>query len=145
MQGHRTVRARTLAVLVTALLALAAGCGAEGEKLAPVSGVVTAGGQRVPSGTLTFYPEGSKGNTTQHQPTGVLSADGHFEVFVPGNKKGAPPGWYKVVVYAVDDPQPGKPNKYFVHKKYTDRATTPLLIEVVANPEPGRYDLMLEK
>lgn len=143
MRGPRTARTRTLAILIGGLLA--AGCAAEGEKLALVSGVITVGGQPVPSGTLTFYPEGAKGNATQHQPTGVLGPDGRFEVFVPGNKKGAPPGWYKVVVYAVDDPQPGKPNKYFVHKKYTDRATTPLLIEVIDNPGPGRYDLKLEK
>ena len=145
MCGLRKARARTRSVLVIGLFALASGCSAEGEKLAPVSGVITVGGRPVPSGTLTFYPEGTKGNATQHQPTGVLGADGRFEVFVPGSKKGAPPGWYKVVVYAVDDPQPGKPNKYFVHKKYTDRATTPLLIEVVDNPEPGRYDLRLVK
>jgi hypothetical protein len=144
MCGPRSARGRSLAVLVLALAALA-GCSGEREKLAPVSGLVTVGGQPVPSGTLTFYPDASKGNTTQHQPTGVLGADGRFEVFVPGGKKGAPPGWYKVVVYAVDDPQPGKPNKYFVHKKYTEQGTTPLLIEVIDNPEPGRYDLKLEK
>ena len=145
MRGPRPARARALAVLIVGLLVFAAGCGAEGEKLAPVAGTITVGGRPVPSGTLTFYPEGSKGNATPHQPTGVLGADGRFEVFVPGNKKGAPPGWYKVVVYAVDDPQPGKPNKYFVHKKYTDRASTPLLIEVIDNPGPGRYDLKLDK
>jgi hypothetical protein len=135
---------RPLAVLVVGLVALA-GCGGEREKLAPVAGVVTAGDKPVPSGTLTFYPDASKGNATQHQPTGVLGSDGRFELFVPGGKKGAPPGWYKVVVYAVDDPQPGKPNKYFVHKKYTEQATTPLQIEVIDNPEPNRYDLKLEK
>lgn len=145
MPGPRTARARFLVALVIALATFVTGCGSEGEKLAPVSGVVTVGDKAVPNGTLTFYPDASKGNTTQHQPTGVIGTDGRYEVFVPGGKKGAPPGWYKVVVYAVDDPQPGKPNKYFVNKKYTDQATTTVLIEVVNNPEPGRYDLKLNK
>ncbi|OWK38259.1 hypothetical protein [Fimbriiglobus ruber] len=143
MCGLRAVRNRVLAALVVGVVA---GCGTgDGETLAPVSGVITANGKPVPSGTMTLYPEAAKGNASQHQPNGVIDANGRYEMYVPGSKKGAPPGWYKVVVYAVDDPQPGKPNKYFVHKKYTDVATTPLLIEVVEKPEPGRYDLKLDR
>jgi hypothetical protein len=145
MLRPRTARSRALVVLIVGIAALAVGCTGASEKLAPVAGVVTVNSQPVPNGNLTFYPDASKGNASQHQPTGVIGEDGHYEVFVPGGKKGAPPGWYKVTVYAVDDPQPGKPNKYFVHKKYTDIATTPLLIEVVENPAPGRYDLKLDK
>lgn len=133
-----------LTVLVFGLAA-PAGCNGETEKLAPVSGTLTADGKAVPNGTVTFYPETSKGNTSQHQPTGVVGTDGRFEVYLPGGRKGVPPGWYKVVVYAVDNPQPGKPNKYWVNKKYTDRTSTPLLVEAVENPEPGRYDLKLDK
>jgi hypothetical protein len=144
MCAPRMARTRTLAALAIGLVALAS-CNGEREKLAPVSGVVTAGGNPVPSGNVTLYPDASKGNATPHQPTGTLGTDGRFELFVPGGRKGAPPGWYKVVVYAVDDPQPGKPNKYFTHKKYADVATTPLQVEVTENPEPGRYDWKLEK
>lgn len=132
------------AVLVIALAALA-GCGGESEKLVPVSGSITVDGKAVPNGTVTLYPESSKGNASQHQPTGVIDTEGRFEMYLPGGKKGVPPGWYKVVVYAVDNPQPGKPNKYWVNKKYTDRASTPLLVEAVENPEPGRYALKLDK
>ncbi len=136
---------RTAAALVVGVVALAAGCAGEVEQLAPVSGAVTVNGQPVPSGNVTFYPDSSKGNASQHQPTGRLDATGKFELFVPGGKKGAPAGWYKVVVYAVDDPQPGKPNKYFVNKQYTSPTSTPVSVEVVANPDPGRYEWKLTK
>jgi hypothetical protein len=132
-------------VVAAALFAATAGCKDEGEKLVPVSGAVTAAGKAVPSGTLTFYPDGDKGNKSQHLPTGVLEPDGRFDIYVSGPRKGAPLGWYKVVVYAVDDPQPGKPNKYFVHRKYTEIGSTPLSIEVVENPTPDRYDMKLQK
>lgn len=121
-----------------------AGCGGSEEKLVPVGGSLSAAGGPVPGGNVTLYPDAAKGNPTKHQPAGLITADGKFEVFVPGGRKGAPPGWYKVVVYAVDDPQPGKPNRYFTHKKYADPGTTPLAVEVVENPEPGRYDLKLD-
>jgi hypothetical protein len=134
-----------LAALVGGAVVLA-GCNMQpSEKLFPVSGTITADGKAVPAGNVTFYPDTSKGNETLHQPTGVIDSEGHYELFVPGGKRGAPQGWYKIVVYAVDDPQPGKPNKYFVDKQYTDLTTTPLKIEVIENPEAERYDLKLKR
>jgi len=125
---------------------VAAGCSKnDGEKLAPVGGTITVDGKAVPSGNVTFYPDASKGNASTHQPNGSIEPDGRYELFVPAARKGAPPGWYKVVVYAVDDPQPGKPNKYYANKEYADVNTTPLRVEVVENPEPGRYDLKLRR
>ncbi|WP_439631983.1 hypothetical protein [Gemmata sp.] len=131
-------------LLALAAAALAAGCKGE-EPLPPVAGTVTVDGRPVPRGTVTFYPDASKGNASPHLPTGILEPDGRFEICLPEDKKGAPPGWYRVVVFAANDPQPGKPVKFFVNKKYTDRGSTPLSVEVVANPEPGRYELKLEK
>jgi hypothetical protein len=137
---------RAIGSCALTLLALGlTGCGGAEEKLAPVGGTLTTSGGPVPGGNVTFYPDAAKGNTTAHQPAGLIAADGTFELFVPGGRKGAPPGWYKVVVYAVDDPQPGKPNRYFTHKKYSDPATTPLSVEVVAAPAPGRYDFKLDR
>src|SRR5262245_16960082 len=113
------------------------------EILHPVKGRITVDKAPVHTGNVTFYPDQSKGTGSGHLPTGLLDLAGNYELFVPGGRKGAPPGWYKVVVYAVDDPQPGKPNKYLVNKKYADVDTTTLRIEVSANPEPGRYDFKL--
>jgi hypothetical protein len=50
-----------------------------------------------------------------------------------------------VVVIALDDPWPGKPHKWLANQKYADETTTPLRAEVIANPEPGRYDLKLTR
>lgn len=133
------------ALVVAAAATWLVGCGGD-EKLPPVSGsVATTDGKAVPAGNVTFYPDASKGNKTGQQPTGVIESDGRYELSVPVGRKGAPAGWYKVVVYAVDDPRPGKPNKYFVDKVYADVTTTPLAIEVVENAEPGRYDLKLKR
>jgi hypothetical protein len=129
-------------IFVAVLSAL--GCASE-PALPNVSGVATVDGKPLPLGTITFYPDKERGNNSLHQPVGLIEEGGHFSLTVPGSRKGAPLGWYKVVVYAVDNPQPGKPNRYFTHKKYSDLATTPLRAEVVATPEPGRYDLKLDR
>src|SRR5262245_40091564 len=84
-----------------------AGCGGDSDKLAPVVGKVTVDGKPLKSGTVSFRPDASKGNSSQHQPNGEIDAEGNYEMLVPPAKKGAPPGWYKVVVMAYDDPQPG--------------------------------------
>ena len=60
------------------------------------------------------------------------------------DRKGAPPGWYKVVVTAYDNPRPGN-LKPLISMKYQDAKTTPLEKEVVENPEPGRYDFNLTR
>jgi hypothetical protein len=136
---HRT------ALLIGGIVFAVAGCGKEGEKLAPVVGKVMVDGKPLRTGTVSFRPDASKGNSSPHQPNGAIDAEGNFELLVPPARKGAPPGWYKVVVYAFDDPWPGKPLKSFINMKYSDEKTTPLRIEVVANPESGRYDLKLSR
>jgi hypothetical protein len=134
---------RLLAVILAGVAI--AGCNSRPtEKLVPVSGRALVDGKPVPAGNITFYPDRTKDNKTGHQPMGIIEANGRYELFVPVGRKGAPEGWYRVVVYAVDDPQPGKPNKYFVAKDYADVETTPLRVEVSASAEPGRYDLKLQ-
>src|SRR4051812_40534827 len=85
------------ALLTGGVVFVAAGC-ADGEKLAPVAGKVTVDGKPLTSGSVSFRPDASQGNSSQHQPTGTIDAEGNYELFVPPAKKGAPLGWYKVVV-----------------------------------------------
>ncbi|MCI0464172.1 MAG: hypothetical protein L0Z62_45135 [Gemmataceae bacterium] len=136
-----------LGALLTGGVVLAlAGCNAGGgEGLAPVVGKVTVDGKPLTTGSVSLRPDGSKGNKSQHQPTGAIDPQGNFEVLVPPARKGAPLGWYKVVVTALDDPQPGKPLKSFIDMKYADENNTPLKVEVIASPEPGRYDFKLTR
>ncbi len=133
------------ALLLGGAVFVVAGCSTNGENLAPVAGKVTVEGKPLTTGSVSLRPDASKGNKSQHQPTGEITAEGHYELFVPPGKKGAPPGWYKVVVYAYDNPMPNKPLKSFIDTKYTDETTTPLRFEVIPNPEPGRYDLQLKR
>ena len=61
--------------------------------------------------------------------------------------KGAPPGWYKVVVSAYanrieEGPVTPRP---LIHKKYYDPEKTDLSIEVVPDAAPGVYDLNVTK
>jgi hypothetical protein len=126
------------------------GCSDPGEKFLPVSGKVTLDRQPLTVGSVSFRPDASKGNTSKHVPTGDINAEGNYELYTVG-RKGAPPGWYKVLVFAdgrrlqpKDSPHPLRPD-WLTHKKYTDEKTTDLFIEVAEAPPPGAYDLKVSK
>jgi len=121
----------------------------------PVAGKVTI--DNVPltakSTVVLFKPDASKGNSSPFQPTGTVDADGTYTLKTK-SKKGAPPGWYKVVVTAREDapPLPPKTPQHrrpaamsLVPAKYGQEKTSGLSIEVVENPAPGAYDLKLTK
>ncbi len=123
------------------------GCGDPGPQLEPVSGTVTVGGKPLAAGTVAFRP--AAGNPTQHHPVGAIGPEGRYELSTLG-KPGAPPGKYKVLVFADANTTPGKaahpqPPVWLIDKKYTSEPTTDLTAEVVPSPEPGRYDLKLTK
>src|SRR5262245_52363280 len=92
------VSARFRAVLIACLLcAFVAGCGAD-DNLVPVEGRVLLQGQPLSglSGSVTFVPDSSKGNTSSASAVGEI-AEGRYRLSTRG-KPGAAPGWYKVVV-----------------------------------------------
>jgi hypothetical protein len=133
------------ALLAGGVILGAGGCskGPE-EKLARVTGKLTVDGQPLKAGSITFRPDSGRGNKSQHQPTSAISPEGTYDLFVPVDRKGAPSGWYKVVVTAYDNPRPGH-LKSFISMRYQDEKTTPLAVEVIENPEPGRYDFSLKR
>lgn len=139
---------RRTRLLGVALALLTGGCG-EGPRFEPVRGRVIVAGKPLTAGSVSFRPDVARGNTSQHHPTGAIDADGNFELYTAG-KKGAPPGWYKVLVFADANASSGRavhpsPPKWLTSAKYTDVATTDLAVEVVVNPEPDRYDLKLDR
>ena len=143
---RRQSRCLLAALLTGGALFGVAGCGREdGDKLALVTGKLTVDGKPLTSGSVSFRPDASKGNNSQHQPNGAIDPKGNFELTVPPARKGAPLGWYKVVITALDDPWPGKPLKSFIDLKYSDERTTPLTVEVIPKPESGRYDFKLTR
>jgi hypothetical protein len=122
------------------LVSLSIGCG--GPKVYPVSGTATLDGKPLEGFVVNFNPDADKGHEARIDCAGRLGAGGRYSLRTDDSFKqyqGAPPGWYKVTISSPDDrPIP-------VNKKYISIKTTDLAIEVVPNPEPGRYDLKFSK
>jgi hypothetical protein len=153
---------RVSALLGTALVALAScGCGdRSGVGLTyAVHGKVTLDGKPFNASTtvILFKPDAARGNENQFSPAGGVNQEGDYMLSTKG-KKGAPPGWYRVIVTAhegaVEHPKQAQGGAYGAHpRRPTARALLPakygreesseLLIEVVENPAPGAYDLLL--
>ena len=111
------------------------------------SGVATCGKPLtgVPQGGVSFRPDASQGNKSPHHPNGAIDTEGQYELFVPPAKKGAPPGWYKVVVTVTE---PGTGDSFdtpLIKRDYQSDKTTPLMFEVVPSPAAGAYDLNLKR
>jgi len=118
-----------------ALLA-SVGCG---EKRAEVSGKVTVDGKPLNSKLITILFAPDKDNPIKKIPSAAVDANGNYTIMT-GGKGGVPLGWYKVIVVIL----PGDPPPNF-DPSCTDVNKTPLSVEVVANPEPGHYDLKLAR
>ena len=136
----------------TFMLACAAlaGCGGDGLVLHPVAGRATVDGTALRVGAVSFRPDAAKGNKSLHHPGGVIDSTGNFELRTI-DRKGAPPGWYKVLVFADAHDLVAYPNgrpltpKWLTDPKYISEDTTDLSVEVVATPAPGAYDLKCVK
>jgi hypothetical protein len=137
---------------VTAACLLTAGCGdAPGVgRTLPVSGAVTLDNAPLTESTtvILFKPDAARGNTSPSEPVGTVDSRGVYRLNTQG-KKGAPPGWYKVVVSAIDsraarDTSHHRPAaRSLVPAVYGQASTTPLAVEVVEDPASGAYDLKL--
>jgi hypothetical protein len=140
--------------MACACLAPACGDGSGVGRTYPVSGKVMLGGAPLTAAStvLLFKPDASRGNTSPFEPSGTVDESGTYTLQTKG-KKGAPPGWYKVVVTAyesrpehVRSPGHGRPTaRSLVPAKYGLEKTTDLAVEVVEKPAPGAYDLKLSK
>ena len=142
---QRWARACLLLGIVSALF----GCGRRGELLVPVEGVVTLKGRPLHDGAVSFRPDTAQGNRSLHQPTGAIQPDGRYRLFV-GHRAGAPPGHYKVVIFANEaivheagSVHPGMP-KSLIDRRYNAPTTTPLAVEVVPHEERVSLDFDLE-
>jgi hypothetical protein len=145
-----------LPAVVLLCAGLASGCGDNsgvGETF-PVTGKITIHNEPLTAAStvVLFTPDASKGNTSQFEPAGTVDEDGNYTLTTKG-KKGAPPGWYKVIVtatasapvHARTPKQHPRAGQSLIPAKYGLAKTTDLVIEVVANPSPGSYDLKLTR
>lgn len=111
--------------------------------LVPVTGRVTLDGRPLTSGSISLRADAGE---TWHQPTGVISGnDGEFVVYTNG-RPGAPPGQYRVIVFASEPASdrngaahPGLPRS-LVPKRYNDPKSTPLRLTVAPPPAPTHHD-----
>jgi hypothetical protein len=135
-------------VLWAIWLASLAGCWSPSSDLVPVSGEVTLSGKPLTTGTVSLRPDSARGNTSQHQPTGRIDPQGRYTIYTT-EQSGAPPGWYKVVVFASSQTDnqgkahPGMPQS-IIDVRYNDPTKTPLAIEVKAGQPAAAYALKLE-
>ncbi len=149
IRGHVREQNRLLVSVTWFLVCLSAGCSSEeaGPELIPVSGKITVDGNPLPLAGISFRPDDTQGNTSPYQPGGTADENGKYNL-VAAAKQGAPPGWYKVVVFPYSPPpgSNGVPHTTVpFNKKYSNPNTTDLIIEVKAGTAPGSYDLELTR
>ena len=121
-----------------------AGCG-RSERTLPVEGKVLIDGQPLTVGTVIFTPDAAKGNTSQHEPRGKLDANGVYHASQTKEQSGMTLGWYKISISAQRLKDPKDPYSYVsvIPTKFARPDTSGLALEVVNDPPPGAYDLVL--
>jgi hypothetical protein len=138
---------RLAGLFLTGILA-ACGCSGPVEKFVPVAGTVQVNGVPLTAGSVSFRPDPARGNTSQHHPTGPIGPDGSFELSTLG-RKGAPLGWYKVLIFADENQKNGPVHpvmpRWATDVKYTSEQTTDLFVEVVEQPPAGAYDFQVSR
>ena len=121
------------------------GCGSS-ERFLPVSGKVTVNQKPLPAGMIVFHADVERGNRTKQEPRAQITEQGTYQLRC-GDHAGAPPGWYKVAIFPMRQPQPGdgiKPPDWLASQSYTDVKTSGLSVEVVESPKAGSYDFDLK-
>jgi hypothetical protein len=131
-------------ILLFAVLAFS-GCG--GPPLYPVSGKVLVDGEPLAKGFVVFHPDDDRPMAGADLPRGELNQEGVYELH-SGEKVGAPPGKYRIVIVAQDlntrapdarsavHPEP----KPLIDRLYFDAEKTPLRADVKKDAAPGDYD-----
>ena len=135
--------------LVALGLSLAAiglvGCGPSGPAVYPVQGKVTLkDGTPIVFGHVILQADKAQGNLSQEVCQGTIQ-DGSYTIMT-GARPGAPLGAYTVAIEAAKDVDPKNPyfTEWLADEKYIDPTKSKLTLEVVKNPEPGRYDFKLD-
>lgn len=95
-----------LTFALAAALVAAAGCGGDGPKYVPVSGVVKVDGQPYANAVVSFQPVGGKENATPGRGSSALTdANGRYSLLVDDGTTGAAVGRHKVRIQTKrDDP-----------------------------------------
>lgn len=130
------------------LCLVAAGCGgSKGDvKLIPVSGKVFFGKDPMPLGSVMFFPDADKGNTSKRVGEATIQSDGSYKL-ATGGDDGVEAGWYKVTVTitGMSDPSQAKMKIPNLKGEYGNTKLTPISIEVGENVPASNYDIRLSR
>ncbi len=128
------------------LVCCVSGCGRQttGPRFQRVEGVVTLGGKPLTSGTIQFVPD----STTAAQgpsASGVIQANGRYELFGPRGLAGAAPGHYRVsiCIRTIRSDAQVVPTCDTVPPQYSRPETSGLTSVVVVGNGPLRRDFDL--
>ena len=149
MQALLTSRVmRTAGKLCTfTVAALMLGCQRGPAPLSPVSGKVAFKGVILPSGTIVFTPDTSRG-ASGPIAFGKIKQDGSYQLYT-GEAPGAAAGWYRVTVTSLapsSAPAPGQPFNTLVSylpDKYRNPELSQLACEIKSN-RPNAIDFNLD-
>jgi hypothetical protein len=122
--------------------------GKEGNRVPVIGKVTFKDGKPLPRGTVIFAPDGSKGNTSLHEPRGVIGSEGNYKLMSTPKLEGASPGWYNVTIIAQEPYVESKSSwdpPWLINRKYGNRQTSGLAVEVSDRAEAGQYDFQVSK
>jgi hypothetical protein len=113
------------------------GCG--GPARVPVQGVAKYKGKPIEGAQIVFFPE--NGDSSLHVPSGVVDAEGNFELETAPGQPGAAPGDYRVTVLWLKQETTVRGETITVGKdllgdRFSKRDSTPLRATVSASSEP---------
>jgi hypothetical protein len=134
-------------LIFASLLVSVVGCGRRGAAMAPVGGSVSYQGKPLNFGGVIFQP-GAGGSCA----TGVIQSDGTFQLSTPGSGDGAVIGTHRVAISCFESQSPDFPptkpgtepviGKLLIPRKYVSPATSGIVVEVKAENEPFRFELV---
>lgn len=127
----------TIVGLGLCLAFFATGCGGSNPKTIKVVGKVSYQGKPVTQGTVTFQPTKTAEGAPNRPATGVLSADGTYELSTFEAGDGAIPGEYTVLVVTITGgptpEEPDIPETWATPEKFGSPVESPLNATVPAD------------
>jgi hypothetical protein len=135
MNRMRWDRLARLALLVVTPLGMSA-CGSGGPRKVPAEGTVTFNGQPLATGQVQLQPEAAPAPDATTDPVpapnGVIE-NGKFALGTQVDGDGAPPGRYKVAIYAYKTLQ----------TRYGESITKSMIPDRYANPEKSGITVVI--
>jgi hypothetical protein len=123
---------------ITALLfAAAVGCHGASVPQASVAGKVSFRGMPLRGGTIVFIPDASRGSSGP-LARGTIQTDGSYRLQTEDESSGAPAGWYRVTVMAIDGFAYAGAAAYVPRSLLPDKYRDPDLSGLVCEVKPGR-------